>query len=224
MDAFTSKNESEWESILDQYSFITIVNILKATLMEKDSFHKEDKDYCLIYTNLMKYIRKNANLQRENPSIRDKDIDELRQYSISNPKLKKLIHFMWEESIAFPEYLIVSIIKGWIVHKVFEYCDDEGFLTYIEDGLQVNMNDILFLIRMKGKKVGTLNRDEKIRLLTINEMIRIKSIKSDDDIITIGSSCGKIATFTIPKTTIIHSTPEEDAWLLEQIERKIQSA
>lgn len=224
MDAFTSKNESEWESILDQYSFITIVNILKSTLIEKDSFHKEDKDYSLIYTNLMKYIRKHANLQREDPSIRDKDMDELRQYPISNLKLKKLVNFMWEESTAFPQYLIVSIIKGWIVHKVFEYCDDDAFLTYIEDGLQVNINDILFLIRMKGKKVGTLNRDEKIRLLTINEMIRRKTLKSDDNVITIGSSCGKIATFTMPKTTIIHSTPEEDEWLLQQIERKIQSA
>ena len=224
-DEFTSKAEREWESIVDKYSFINIVSILKSTLIEKGSFDKEHVipfgnkmlsqsgrhvDYHLVYDNLMKYIRKHSNLQREDPSIRDKDMDELRQYPISNPKLKKMINFMWEESVVFPVYLIISIIKGWIVHKVFQYDDDESFLKYIEEGLQVNINDFLFLIEMKEKKVGTLNRDEKIRLLGINEMI-------------IRSSSGKIAKIMIPKTIIVHSTPEEDVWLLEQIERKIQS-
>jgi hypothetical protein len=227
MSTFTSPthkkaSEREWETIVHSYSFITIVSILKNTLVEKDSFHKENEDFQLIYGNLMKYIRKHANLQSKDPSIQDKDIDELRGYSITNSKLKRLIDFMWEESTAFPVYLILSIIKGWIVHKEFEYCDDEAFLRYIEEGLQVNINDILFLIRMKDKKVGTLNRDEKIRLLTINEMIRKKSMKSDD-VMIIGSS-DNMAIFTLPKTKIIHSTAEEDAWLLEQIEQKIHQS
>lgn len=223
MDEFTSKTEREWESIIDKYPFISVVNILKSTLIEKNTFVKTHSDYMLVYGNLMKYIRKHGDIQREDPSICDKDIDELRQYHISNSKLKKMVDFMWEESSGFPVYLIISIIKGWIVHKVFDYYDDESFLRYIEDGLQVNINDILFLIRMKGKKIGTLNRDEKIRLLSINEIIQKRCMTLSDDVIIIGSSSGKIAKLTIPTTIVIHSTPEEDAWLLEQIERKIQS-
>lgn len=219
MKLFTSPEElfNEYERIMEEYSFITIVGILKSTLIEKNAFEKTHPDYLTIYENLMKYIRKRSMLQQDNHSLRDKDHEELRQYPITNLKLKRLIDFMWEESTTFPIYLIISIIKGWIVHKTFEYYDDESFLTYIEDALQVNINDILFLIHMKGKKVGTMNRDEKIRLLTIHEMIRKKTMKTDDAMI-IRSSCGKIANFKMPKTIVIHSTPEEDTWLLEQIE------
>lgn len=225
MSIFTSEEESfcECERMMDEYSFIQIVDILKSTLIEKNAFEKTHSDYLLIYENLMKYIRNRSMMQQSDPSLRDKDHDELRSYLITNSKLKRMIDFMWEESTAFPVYLIISIIKGWIVNKVFEYYDDEFFLKYIEEGLQFNINDILFLIKMKEKKVGTLRRDEKIRLLTINETIRRKSMRSDDMII-IGSSNGKMATLKMPKTNIFHSTPEEDAWLLEEIVRRSQSS
>lgn len=223
MTTFTSEELNEYEKLMDTFSFTRIVFLLKENLIERNAFEKTHPDYHSVYSSLMKYIRRASMIQQENPLIRDKDEDELKKYPITNPKLKKMIDFMWEESNAFPIYLIISIIKGWIVHKEFEYCDDETFLVYIEEGLQVNINDILFLIRMKEKKPGTLRRDEKIRLLTINEMIRKKSMKSDD-IMIIGSASGKVATFTMPKTNMIHSTPEEDSWLLEEIVRRSQSA
>lgn len=225
MSTFTSEEESfrESERMMDEYSFIQIVDILKSTLIEKNAFEKTHSDYLLIYANLMKYIRNKSMMQQLDSSLRDKDHDELRSYLITNSKLKKIIDFMWEESSAFPVYLIISIMKGWIVNKVFEYYEDEFFLKYIEEGLQFNINDILFLIKMKEKKVGTLRRDEKIRLLTINETIQRKSMRSDDMII-IGSGSGKITTFKMQKMNVIHSTPEEDIWLFEEIVKRSQSS
>ncbi len=202
---------SEWEKIVDSYSFVYIVRTMKETLIQKGSFHKTDADYLLIYSNLMKYIRKHTDLQARDPTIRDKDHDELRAYPIDFLPLQKFLELMWEESSAFPQHLTISIIKGWIVNKEFEYTTPKEFMNYLEVALQIDLKEIFFLIRMKNKKSGTLQKDEKKRLLSIYQNIQQKYIPSASNIIIVPAS----------QEPIIHSTPEEDAWILEQIHLKI---
>ncbi len=203
-------NMSEWEKIVDAHPFVYIVRMMKATLQEKGSFQKTDADYLLVYSNLIRYIRKHSEIQSRDSTIRDKDDDELRAYPIDFLPLQKFLELMWEESSAFPRHITISIVKGWIVNKEFEYMTPKEFMNYLETGLQIDLKEIFFLIRMKEKKVGTLQKDEKKRLLSIYQNIQQKYLPSSNIIIVPSS-----------QTPIIHSTPEEDAWILEQIHLKI---
>jgi hypothetical protein len=159
----------------------------------------------------MKYIRKHSDLQAKDHTIQDKDHDELRAYPIDFLPLKKFLDLMWEESSAFPRHLTISIVKGWIVNKEFEYATPKEFMNYLETGLQIDLKEIFFLIRMKEKKVGTLQKDEKKRLLSIYQNIQQKYLPSSNIIILPSS-----------QTPLIHSTPEDDAWILEQIYSRIK--
>jgi hypothetical protein len=216
----TQEIEDDWNEIESDYSFFEIVKILKEILLEQGKFGKQYKEYMNVYTNLMHYIRKQSTSQSQNKDIRDKDVHELRSYRIEYPKLHKMIQFMWEEENVFPEYLTIAIVKGWIANKEFEYMTGEDFIQYLEVGLQIDMNEILFLIRLKEKKPSSLSKDERRRLLSIHEMIKKRSmIHKDETVVVACFDSQKKANVSLRE--VQHSTPEEDAWLLQQIQDHI---
>jgi hypothetical protein len=214
--------EEEIEELESEYSFFTLVEMLKEVLLSQKTFTKDHSEYMNVYTNLMHYIRKHSIQQSKNLEIRDKDFVELRNYKIIHPKLEKMIEFMWEETNAFPEYLTISIVKGWIVNMEFEYMTAEEFMRYLEIGLQIDINEIIFLIRLKEKKTNTLSKDERRRLLSIHEMIRKRTMLKSDDETTIIACIDRKKRGDVIYHEVEHSSPEEDAWLLRQIQDRVR--
>ena len=216
----TQEIEDDWNEIESDYSFFAVVQTLKEILQQQNTFGKQYQQYINVYTNLMHYIRKQSTLQSKNKDLRDKDVEELRAYRAEYPKLDKMIRFMWEEENVFPEYLTIAIVKGWIVNKEFEYMTGEEFIRYLEVGLQIDMNEILFLIRLKEKKPSTLSKDERRRLLSIHEMIKKRSmIQKDETVIVACIDSHKKGVITFYE--VQHSSAEEDAWLLQQIQDRL---